>query len=148
MGEFQHLPSGIIKIDGHEFDIETFLAIEPDYSLPEGAISRVYNSNSHHRIFSKNTQYSGDFPWEDGERYINRVFDLKLYEDELKEDTKYVEEVRKTVELANQTIKKPDKYSNKTKEMIIAMWEHIINEKDYDESGISDLIKKIKMEKY
>ena len=146
MGEFEHLPSGIIKIDGHEFSLEVFLSIEPEYTLPEGAISRVYNSNSHHRIFTKNSQYSGELPWEDGERYVNRVFDLKLYEDDLKEDAKYVEEIRKSLTVDNEAIKKPDKYSNKTKQMIIALWEHVVEKKDFDQSGISDLIKQIKME--
>jgi hypothetical protein len=148
MGEFEHLPSDIIKINGCEFSLDTFLAIEPEYTLPKGAISRFYNSDSHHFIFTKDTQYSGVFPWEDGERYVNRVFDLKFYEEELKDDAKYVEEIIKEEELKNQIIseRKDKEYSNKSSKMIIALWKHIVEKKDLKESGIEDLIKEIKME--
>ena len=56
MSIFRHLPDDIIEIDGEKFDLELFLEVEPEYSIPEDAISREYDGNRH-IIFTKNNLF-------------------------------------------------------------------------------------------
>ena len=85
MNTFWHSPDDVIEINGEQFDLEIFLEIEPEYSLPEGVVSRKYDGNKH-LLYTKDNVSLGEMPWEDGERYINRVSDLNLMIQTMEDD--------------------------------------------------------------
>ena len=42
MSFFVHSPNGTITIDGETFDLDLFMKVFPDYSLPQGMEKRKY----------------------------------------------------------------------------------------------------------
>ncbi len=94
MSNFRHTPDNLIEINGEQFDLEIFLEVEPEYSLPEECVSRYYDGATH-IIHTKNSQFAGELPWKDGERYINRVPDLHLMLETLENDKQYIEALKK-----------------------------------------------------
>tara|TARA_Y100000593_G_scaffold90859_1_gene178230 strand:- start:2122 stop:2562 length:441 start_codon:yes stop_codon:yes gene_type:complete len=121
MSIFRHLPDDIIEIDGEKFDLELFLELEPEYSIPEGFVSREYGGNKH-IIFSKDNQVAGEIPWKDGERYLTRVPDLHLLQKTNEEDLKYVESFKTE---PTKPLTRIDEYPH-ISELIVAMWEHFV----------------------
>ena len=52
MGIFRHLPNDIIEINGEQFDLELFLEIEPEYTIPKDInFCRIRFGKSSHIIF-------------------------------------------------------------------------------------------------
>jgi hypothetical protein len=94
----------------------------------------MYEQGSYHHIHTIDaSQISGEYPWEDGDRYISRLGDLKLLHTEVEET--------KTPPLEKEpTIAKPKKldpaeilgedYINK----LNALWDFIANEVPKSES--------------
>jgi len=119
MKTFCHLPDDIIEINGEKFDLELFLEVEPEYSLPEGIVGRKYDGNTH-LLYSKDNISLGESPWEDGDRYLDRVEDLNLIIQAFKEDTKYVQSL--------QNVSEPTKEGEypTIHELVVAMWEHFV----------------------
>lgn len=64
-----------VNINGKEFDIELFLAVEPDYPLKKGWM-RIYEPGKTHRITNGKTSMSQPKIWDDGDRYLTRASDL------------------------------------------------------------------------
>ena len=101
MNTFCHLPDDIIEINGEKFDLELFLEVEPEYSLPEGMVGRKYDENKH-ILHSSDSSFVGELPWEDGERYVTRSPDLKLLIDTIEEDNKFVDSLRDVAQLTKE----------------------------------------------
>ena len=144
MNTFRHLPDDIIEINGEKFDMELFLELEPEYSIPEGFVSREYNGNKH-VIYSKTNQISGEVPWKDGDRYLNRVPDLHLLQQTIKEDLNYVQSLQNKQEI------KPTRANHypSINELIISMWEHFVEGKPAEETINKVQEKRLKVkEKY
>jgi len=127
MNTFCHLPDDIIEINGEKFELELFLEVEPEYSLPEGIIGRKYDGNKH-LLYTKDNVSLGEMPWEDGERYINRVEDVNLIIQTFQEDTKYVQSL--------QNVPAPTKAGEypTTHELVVAMWKHFVEGKPAEET--------------
>lgn len=72
--KFQHHPDGLIYLEANGesacYPIAWFLIQEPDYRLPEGAISREYIPEQRHSFYSFDNQWGGEMPWEEGDRYL------------------------------------------------------------------------------
>jgi|TARA_R110000851_G_scaffold327065_4_gene496240 hypothetical protein len=122
MNTFCHLPDDIIEINGEKFDLELFLEVEPEYSLPEGMVGRKYDENKH-ILHSSDSSFVGELPWEDGERYVTRSPDLKLLIDTIEEDNKFVDSLRDVSQLT-----KEGEYP-RIHELVIALWEHLVEGK-------------------
>jgi len=127
MNTFWHSPDDVIEINGEQFDLEIFLEVEPEYSLPEGVVSRKYDGTKH-LLYTKDNVSLGEMPWEDGERYINRVSDLNLMIQTMEDDNKYVQTLRNAQPLTKET-----EYPC-THELIIAMWKHFVEGKPAEET--------------
>ena len=127
MSIFRHLPDDIIEIDGEKFDLELFLEVEPEYSIPDEMISREYDG-SRHMLFSKDNQMLGECPWEDGDRYLTRIPDLYLLQQTVEEDKQYVESLK--------AIKPPTKEGEypQINELVVALWEHLVEGKPKEET--------------
>jgi len=64
-----------VNINGKEFDLELFLAVEPDYETKEGW-QRVYQPDKIHLFTNGKVSIKQPLKWEDGDRYLTRVSDL------------------------------------------------------------------------
>ena len=64
-----------VNINGREFDLELFLAIEPDYPLMDGW-KRIYEPEVTHKLTNGKTSMAQPRSWDDGDRYLTRVSDL------------------------------------------------------------------------
>jgi len=133
MNIFRHLTNNIIQIDNESFDLDLFLEIEPEYSLPEDVTYREYIPKKHHMMHSSNSQFSGEFPWEDGDRYLTRIPDLHLLQKTLEEDAKYVNQIKKEAEKG---LKKKTRIAEypQISELIVALWEYLVEEKPKEET--------------
>lgn len=73
MSTFRHHPDGLIYIDDKRFTLDEFLLLEPSYSLPEGFKRREYVQGERHSLYTNDDiQIGGDFPWTQGDGYIER----------------------------------------------------------------------------
>ncbi|HIJ11498.1 TPA: hypothetical protein HA278_05565 [Candidatus Woesearchaeota archaeon] len=92
MGSFMHTPDGDIVInDKYRFSLSLFKKLEPQYSLPDGIISRIYVQDTKHTVSSGKTQTARNIPWKDGDAYIERLSEI-LY---LEQHEKIKEQERK-----------------------------------------------------
>ena len=81
MGSFVHTADGVIVIDKeYRFSLGFFKKLEPDYSLPEGAISQRYIQGKQYMLSNGNTQIAKDATWGEGDRYISRLSELLYLE--------------------------------------------------------------------
>ena len=64
-----------MNINGKEFDLELFLAVEPEYEYKDGWV-RIYDGKSKNVFTNGKISIQGSVPWEDGERYLSRASDL------------------------------------------------------------------------
>jgi len=128
MNIFRHLSNNIIQIDNENFDLSLFLEIEPEYKLPEDVVYREYIPQKHHILHTKNNQYSGEFPWKDGDRYLNRIPDLHLVQKTIEEDKCYVNKIKKQAEIESKEKTRKTEYPN-TSELVVALWEHFVEGK-------------------
>lgn len=131
---FKHNTDDTIEINGVRFPYELFLILEPDYVKPLGMKWRMYEQGAYHHIHTiDSSQVSGEYPWEDGDRYISRLADLKLLQAE-------VEQPKPLPPKQEPTIAQPKKidpveilgedYINK----LNALWDYIANEVPKSES--------------
>ena len=92
-----------VTINGESFDLKEFMKIEPNYSLPDGAIGVVYRPGERkYYIMEDNYQVNETPKWMDGDRYINRINDLKiLIEDEIIENDIRKKEIQNIKKIAN-----------------------------------------------
>ena len=120
---FRHNVDDSIEINGVKFDYETFLSVEPNYIKPVGMSWRHYEQGSTHQIITiDGNQTSGEFPWEDGDRYISRLGDLKMMQKEEEEDKKLV---ARTSEVIPKKETKPAGRGD-LREKVEAMWDYLI----------------------
>ena len=64
-----------MNINGKEFDLELFLAVEPEYEYKDGWV-RIYDGKSKNVFTNGKISIQGSVSWEDGERYLSRASDL------------------------------------------------------------------------
>lgn len=71
---FKHIDDRVIIEDGNgriRIPFSEFQIDEPGYSLPVGAVGRMYNGIRHKIIFSNKDKFE-PLPYADGEKYIGR----------------------------------------------------------------------------
>ena len=119
---FRHNVDDTIEINGVKFDYETFLSVEPDYVKPVGMSWRYYEQGATHQIHTiDGSQTSGEYPWEDGDRYISRLGDLKVMQKEEESDRKLVTDRMEELTFSDGGA---DVISHKDKAN--AMWDYLI----------------------
>ena len=132
---FRHNVDDTIEINGVKFEYETFLSVEPNYTKPIGMAWRHYEQGSHHQLHTVDgSQTSGEYPWADGDRYISRLGDFKMMQQEEKEDTKIVSSK------IEETIKSCDIEDVDPQQKLKAMWDHLVMNQPR-ETTIDPLIK-------
>ena len=136
---FRHNVDDTIEINGVKFDYDVFLEVEPNYMKPAGMSWRHYEQGATHQIHTiDGSQIAGEFPWEDGDRYISRLGDLKVMRAEHENEKQTVESVIKEIEVESAT----DDITVRSWEKIDALWEHIVMKKPKSET-IEPLLERI-----
>jgi len=84
MSYFRH-KGNVIEIDDVFFDEEVLLSFDPAYSKPDGWI-RCYIQNKKHYLTNGTNQIGSTFPWDDGDKYIKSIVELKFIEKQIELD--------------------------------------------------------------
>ena len=87
MSYFKHKKDKI-EIDGYVFDESVLKEFDPEYSKPDGWIL-IYITQKKHYLTNGMNQIGCDFPWHDGDRYINCLKELQFLEKQLELDKEY-----------------------------------------------------------
>ncbi len=64
-----------VNINGKEFDLELFLAVEPNYE-PEEGWTRIYQPDKKNCSTNGRLKKTFALNWDDGNRYLTRASDL------------------------------------------------------------------------
>lgn len=143
---FERIPSGDFVVEGITIPKQVFLSLEPNYSEPMDTVHFRYDSGIGRTVTTKTKQYKILGMWEDGERYFRRLSDLRnaaaLFEEENSQEIAEIDA----------TVAKPVSYRQSRKneypplsDLIVALWENIIEKKTKKESGV-DNIQKLRKE--
>ena len=131
-----------IKLNDLNLTIEEFKILEPNIEyLPRGYDHLIYNPGKEHEVsgFGQST-IKKPLIWEDGNRYLSRYEEFKYLKKTLQkdEDIELVEfEIRKTLPHKEARSLEYPNIDN----LIIALWEHIVENKSFEESNINNLQK-------
>ena len=143
---FERIPSGDFVVEGITIPKQVFLSLEPDYSEPMDTVHFRYDSGVGRTVTTKTKQYKILGMWEDGERYFRRLSDLRSAASVSEEET------NQEIEEIDAIIAKPASYRQSRKneypplsDLIVALWENLIEKKTKKESGV-DNIQKLRKE--
>jgi hypothetical protein len=148
--KFERLETGDFIINGKKITRRAFLMLEPSYSEPVDAIYIRYESEdgAYRLIRTSEKQYKIFGEWAEGERYIKRVNELSRLSTTIEHQINQEEkEISETINKAKN--EKPIlTYADKRKleyptieELVIAMWENLIEKKTKTDSGVAELQK-------
>jgi hypothetical protein len=134
MASFKQIGNKIF-IDGLEIPFEVFKILEPNYNPQSGMEALNYNGEVLVvRTNGITSTISGK--WKDGERYIQRKKDfISLLGMLRKEDSEVNEEVNAITDPSGC---RKNAFPN-IDELVVALWEHIVEKKSLNDSGIDEL---------
>ena len=143
---FERIPSGDFVVEGITIPKQVFLSLEPNYSEPMDTVHFRYDSGVGRTVTTKTKQYKILGMWEDGERYFRRLSDLRSAASVSEEET------NQEIAEIDTTVAKPASYRQSRKneypplsDLIVALWENVIEKKTKKESGV-DNIQKLRKE--
>ncbi len=130
MGFFSHRSDNKIVINDELFSLELFQKVFPEYSLPPGMERRKYTQGEHHYVSDGVSVFHQEVPWHLGDKILSKLTDLisvrSLWEKHKKEEDIEAEKLQF----------KQQPYQEKRKseyppinDLIVALWEHIIEER-------------------
>ena len=136
MGTFMRHPDGHFMIDGERFSEEIFLSIEPGYVITAPAIGEYYEQGKGHWLTDGQNTLPGEYPWVQGDIYINRLSDfLAAREDDEQSDTA-AEDAAEQATFNSQSPAEQRRLSYPPiHEMIEALWRHVVEGEDLSTSG-------------
>jgi len=142
--EFTRTSDGNFVIDGVTIYRLAFTSLEPAYSEIEGLEHLNYKKGGPRRVVTKEKHYTIDGIWDDGERYLNRLQDYVVASTNLAAETAQTEsEIRELVEAANTPRNKRKGEYPPIEDLVVAMWENLIEKKSKKESGV-ELLQKLR----
>lgn len=129
-----------VQINDLVLSFEEFKVLEPTIeSLPSGYQYLIYTPGKEHEIGGAGRNIiKRSLNWDDGNRYIERYEELKYYKNKLNEDNTKVDvdiELRKRMPYKEARCQEYPLID----ELVIALWEHIVENKSLDESNINKL---------
>ena len=145
MSFFVHSPNGTITIDGETFDLDLFMKVFPDYSLPQGMEKRKYIQEDYHYVSDGMRIYHQEVPWHNGDKIISRLKDLIAVRSHWDEAKKLEEQEAENLQFQS----KPYQEKRKSEyppieDMVIALWEYIVEEREFSTKEIQTLRNSIK----
>jgi hypothetical protein len=148
--KFERLQSGDFLINGKLVKSAAFMLLEPNYTEPTSTVYLKYdNEHSPYRLIkTKEKQYKIFGVWDDGERYFKRINEFVKVSTTLEtevnsEELEVLEDVRAAInqkKTFNRLDKRKLEYPS-IEELVVAMWENLIEKKPKTESSISSIQK-------
>lgn len=139
---FVREPDGNFTINGISVSRSIFCSMEPSYAEMDGLEHIRYTVNGPRRIVCNGKHNLIDGVWEDGERYMDRLSDYveaaALVESEAFGTN---EQIRKLVEMNETPRGKRRKEYPPIEDLVIALWENLIEKKSKKESGVEQIQK-------
>lgn len=140
---FERLESGDFTVNGTLVKKNIFLTLEPNYSEPLDTIHFRYDQGVGRTVTTRTKQYKIAGVWEEGERYFRRLHDLKRA-NTLTENQETEEECEPEAKPASYRQARKNEYPPLS-DLIVALWENLIEKKTKKESGV-DSIQKLRKE--
>ena len=129
-----------ITINDQVIDFFVFLKLEPDYEMPTKAKTVTYIPGKLYSWNDGETDYNLGTTWPQGDIYISRLDEFLMLQKEEDLDN------QDTEKLVQDEREKRLEYDRKRKleypkieELVIAMWEKLIEKKTLDESGVKEI---------
>tara|TARA_R100001015_G_C4568465_1_gene126933 strand:- start:153 stop:671 length:519 start_codon:yes stop_codon:yes gene_type:complete len=129
-----------ITINDQVIDFFVFLKLEPDYEMPTKAKTVTYIPGKLYSWSDGKTDYNLGATWPQGDRYISRLDEFLMLQKEEDLDNQDTEKlVRDEREKRLEYDRKRKLEYPKIEELVIAMWEKLIEKKTLDESGVKEI---------
>ena len=147
MSYFVHKHDGTVVIDGEEFPIQLIERVSPSYSLPPNMTKRKYSQEeSIHYLNSGTNIIRQEYPWDIAEQIISNLPHLKFMKQQMEEMDKEEEEQRLTAAKLKRPYdeKRKDEYPD-AEEMVIALWEYLVENNKSGVKKLQELRKSIKL---
>lgn len=137
MPTFKHI-SDTIHIDEIRIPINIFRVLEPDYRTSVGLESMFYDGTSL-TVRANGTTNTQVGSWTDGDRYISRKQDFITLMNSIRKEN---DDVNREVDIFRDPIGCRLKEYPQINELVVALWEHLVEKKTAKESGIEELQRK------
>lgn len=134
---------GIINLNGKVYlTVEEFKILEPSHdALIEDFHSRLYVPNQTHVVYGNNDQVVNlPLNWEDGNRYLQRFEEFVSLKNYLSQ------KINEENVALNEALQSQIPYDTKRKieyplyeDLVVALWEHIVEKKSLSESNIEKI---------
>ena len=129
-----------ITINDHVIDFFVFIKLEPEYVMPTKAKTVTYIPGKLYSWTDGDKTHNLGTTWPQGDRYISRLDEFLALQKEEDLDN------QDTERLIHDEREKRLEYDRKRKleyptieELVVAMWEKLIEKKTLDESGVKEL---------
>ena len=129
-----------ITINDHVIDFFVFIKLEPEYVMPTKAKTVTYIPGKLYSWTAGDKTHNLGTTWPQGDRYISRLDEFLALQKEEDLDN------QDTERLIHDEREKRLEYDRKRKleyptieELVVAMWEKLIEKKTLDESGVKEL---------
>jgi hypothetical protein len=142
---FLHQKQNIVNINNQvRLTLEQFRALEPTYpDLPNGYTERYYESSKRHDMSGPSkTMIQQPKIWQDGDRYFKRINDFLRLQQIIQQQEAAINQAveaelnkRKSYEELRR-----NEYPS-VEELVIAMWQNLIEKQSKEDSGVKDLQK-------
>lgn len=142
MKSFVRNPDGNFVINGTPISRTIFCAMEPSYTEMENMEYLRYTENGPRKIVCLGKHHLIEGVWEDGERYMNRVSDYVQASAIVENDAFGNEEqIRSLVEMNETPRGKRRREYPPIEDLVIALWENLIEKKSKKDSGVEQIQK-------
>jgi hypothetical protein len=129
-----------ITINDNVIDFSIFLKLEPDYEMPGKAKTVTYIPGKLYSWTDGEKSHNLGTSWPQGDRYISRLDEfLQLQREEDLDNADTERLVKSEKEKLNNFDKKRKLEYPKIEELVVAMWEKLIEKKTLAESGVKEI---------
>jgi hypothetical protein len=142
---FLHQKENIVNINNQaRLTVEQFRALEPTYpDLPVGYTERYYEPSLRHSISGPSkTMIQQHKIWEDGDRYFKRINDFLRLQQIIQQQEAAINqavEAELNKRKSHEELRRNEYPS--VEELVIAMWQNLIEKQSKEDSGVKDLQK-------
>lgn len=139
---FERNEAGEFLINGTLVHRDVFLAMEPGYGEPEGTVFVRYEQGVGRRIRTTNREYTVAGDWTDGDRYISRLIQFQNASASLSIEQQQHE--KEIVEAKFDSLPNGDKRRLEyppLEDLVIALWENLIEKRTKKLSGVEAIQK-------
>jgi len=144
---FIHKHDGTVVIDGENFTLSLIQKVSPSYSLPPNMTKRKYSQEeSIHYLSSGTNVIKQEYPWDIADQIISNLHHLRFMKTQMEEMRREEDEQRKAAaELGRPYGEKRKEEYPDTEELVVAMWEYLVENKRSGVDKLQELRKTIKL---